>query len=102
MVFVIATIRLHAGARGEFLTEFGKLVPKVRAETGCLEYGPAVDAETGIEGQVLTGPDTVTVIEKWQSVALLESHLAAEHMVEFRRRVTDLVSEVQLNILQPA
>src|SRR3712207_1337154 len=51
MVHVIATIQLQPGRRDAFLAEFHKLVPLVRAEDGCLEYGPAVDILTGIPVQ---------------------------------------------------
>ena len=40
---MIATIELHEGKREAFLAEFRKLVPLVRAEKGCLEYGPTID-----------------------------------------------------------
>ena len=52
MIHVIAQITLQSGCRSDFLTEFHKLVPLVHAEQGCLEYGPAVDAETPIDAQV--------------------------------------------------
>ena len=45
MIHVIATIDLVEGQRAAFLKEFHALVPLVRAEAGCLEYGPAIDAE---------------------------------------------------------
>ncbi len=47
MIYVIATIEVAEGKRDAFLAEFHKLVPKVHAEAGCLEYGPTVDVPTG-------------------------------------------------------
>ena len=47
MIYVIATAELQPGCRDKFLAEFHKIVPAVRAEEGCIEYGPTVDAETG-------------------------------------------------------
>ena len=43
MIHVIATVQLAPGTRGPFLEEFRKVVPLVRAEDGCLEYGAAID-----------------------------------------------------------
>ena len=102
MIHVIATIELNSGSRDAFLAEFHKLIPLVRQEVGCIEYGPAIDVETGIEPQQFKGEDSVTVIEKWESVAALKDHLAAPHMTSYRETVKDLVSEVTLHILQPA
>ena len=44
MIHVIATIELAPGSRDAFLAEFGKLIPDVKAEAGCIAYGPAVGA----------------------------------------------------------
>ena len=46
MVHVVATIVLQSGARTRFLGEFQQIVPTVRAEEGCIEYGAAVDVAT--------------------------------------------------------
>ena len=65
-------------------------------------YGPTIDADTGIEGQQLSGADTVVVIEQWESVAALKDHLVAEHMNAFRESVKDLVADIQLEVYQTA
>ena len=82
MIHVIATIDLAPGKRDAFLTEFHRLVPKVRTESGCLEYGPAVDVSTKIPVQTPTRANTVTVIEKWADLPALEAHLNAPHVVQ--------------------
>jgi quinol monooxygenase YgiN len=102
MVHVIATIQVAPGRREAFLAEFRRVVPLVRAEAGCLEYGPAVDAAAGLPGQVPPRADVVTVVEKWDSLDALRAHLGAPHMLEYRGRVKDLVAGVQLQVLQPA
>ena len=43
MIHVIATIELRPGCRESFLEEFRRVVPDVRAEQGCLSYGPTID-----------------------------------------------------------
>jgi quinol monooxygenase YgiN len=101
MIHVIATIEVAAGKREEFLAAFRQVVPLVRAEAGCLEYGPTVDVPTGIPAQGQPRDNVVTVVERWQSLEALKTHLGAPHMLEYRSRVKDLVSRVQLQILQP-
>lgn len=102
MIFVIATIEVQAGRRDDFLQEFHKLVPLVRDEQGCLEYGPTLDVETNISAQGPTRDNVVTVVEKWQSLADLEAHLIAPHMLEYRQRVKEIVTGVTLQVLAPA
>jgi len=102
MIHVLATIEVVAGRRDEFLAEFRHIVPLVRAEHGCLEYGPAIDADTDLPAQKRDGDGIVTVIEKWESLAALKAHLAAPHMAEYRPRVKHLVRATTLRILEPA
>jgi quinol monooxygenase YgiN len=102
MIHVIATVELNPGTRDKFLAEFRKLIPDVKAEAGCIEYGPAVDAETDIPIQFKVGPDRVVVIEKWETVAALKAHGVAPHMQAYRARVKDYVRGMELRVLSPA
>lgn len=102
MIHVIATVNVTPGTRDRFLSEFHKLVPLVRKEDGCIEYGPAIDAATDIGAQQQKGADSVTVIEKWESLEALKAHLVAPHMGEYRARVKDLVTATTLHVLEPA
>jgi quinol monooxygenase YgiN len=102
MVHVIATIQIVPGQREAFLSEFRRVVPLVRAEAGCLEYGPTVDLATDISAQSAPRQDVVTIVEKWDSLDSLKAHLAAPYMADYRSRVKDLVAGVELRILKPA
>ena len=102
MVVVLATIELHTGKRPSFLDEFHKIVTKVRAEAGCIEYFPAIDTVSGLPVQGPSRDDVVVVIEKWESIPALEAHLIAPHMMEYRPKVKDFVKRVSLQILSPA
>jgi quinol monooxygenase YgiN len=102
MIHVIATIDLAPGTREAFLAEFRKIIANVRAEAGCIEYGPAIDAETGIPTQHKIGADRVTVIEKWESVDALKAHAVAPHMQSYRGRVKEFVRGMELRVLSPA
>ena len=102
MIVVLATIELNPGKRPEFLAEFRKIVPKVRAEAGCLEYFPAVDTASGLPVQGPSRDDIAVIVEKWESLAALEAHLIAPHMMEYRPKVKAFVKHVSLQILSPA
>ncbi len=102
MIYVIATIEVKPGRRGAFLEEFHRLMPKVRAEEGCIEYGPAVDVDSGIPAQGAARENVVVILEKWENLDRLRAHLAAPHMAEYRERVKDLVANVSLQVLEPA
>lgn len=101
MIYVIASVELNQGKRDEFLDEFRRIVPLVRQEQGCLEYGPTVDVDTNIAAQGDARDNVVTVVEKWESIEALEAHLIAPHMIEYRGRVKEMVSGTQLQILEP-
>ena len=102
MIHVIASIRTAPGRRADVLRLFRALIPQVRAEAGCIEYGTAIDLENAIDGQPAARPEMVTVIEKWQDPAALRAHLAAPHMQQFRENVKDLVAGVEIRVLDPA
>ena len=102
MICVIATIELLPGRRDDFLAEFRKLVPTVLEEEGCLEYGPMIDVPTSIGAQPDSRENVVTVVEKWESVAALEAHLVAAHMLRYRKIVKEMVAGTSLQIIEPA
>ena len=102
MIHVIATIELAPGTRDAFLAVFRKLIADVRAEKGCLEYGPAVDSNTDLPIQAKVGPDKVVVVEKWEDIAALKAHSVAPHMEADRVNVKDYVLGVHLLVLDPA
>ncbi len=102
MIFVLARIEVAPGTRSQFLEEFHRLMPAVHAEAGCIEYGPAIDVETGMAKQSKLGDDVVMIVEKWESLSHLEAHLVAPHMTPYRERVKDIVRSTQLTVLSPA
>ena len=102
MIHVIATIEVAEGKREAFLAEFRKLVPLVRAEADCLEYGPTVDANSGLSAQGPSRADVAVIVEKWESLDALKAHLQAPHMADYRIRVKDFVRRVSLQVLRPA
>jgi quinol monooxygenase YgiN len=101
MIHVLATIELAQGQRDSFLTEFRKVVPLVRAESGCIEYGAAVDVAASLPVETPLRPDTVVIVEKWESLDALRAHLGAAHMIEYRQRIKDFVRRVSLQVMEP-
>lgn len=101
MIYVIATIELTEGKRSEYLEEFNKIIPKVRAENGCLEYGPTADVVTGIPVQEPINENAITIIERWSDVDALKIHLTAPHMKSYQKAVKDYVRLVRIRVLSP-
>jgi quinol monooxygenase YgiN len=102
MVHVIAAITTKPGKRDEVLRHFRAIVPAVRAEQGCIEYGPAVDADSAPPMQTKCGPDTFLVIEKWESMEALKAHAAAPHMKDYAAKTKDLLASRVIHVLSPA
>jgi quinol monooxygenase YgiN len=102
MIHVIAVITTKPGLREEVLRAFRANVPNVLQERGCMEYGAAVDAENALAFQTKYGPDTFTVIEKWESMAALKDHAAAPHMAAYGAKVKEMLASRVIHILSPA
>lgn len=101
MVNVIASVKTQAGKKADFLKACKANLPNVHAEDGCIYYYPAVDLDTGVPVQDLD-EDTVTIIEKWESLDKLKVHLTAPHMNSFREEVKDFVIETRIKVLEEA
>ena len=102
MIHVVAIITTKPGMRAKVLEAFNANVPAVRAEDGCIEYGPAVDAEGMGSFQTKFGPDSFVVIEKWRDAAALKAHAAAPHMAAYAARVKDMLAGRVIHVLSPA
>ena len=101
MIHVIATVEVTEGRREELLAAIRDNLPNVRAEDGCLEYGPTVDVATDFAVETPLRQDVVTVVEKWRDLEALKAHLAAPHMAAYREKVRDIVKGVSLQVLEP-
>jgi quinol monooxygenase YgiN len=101
MIHVLAIITAKPGMRGRILEAFNANVPTVRAEQGCIEYRPAVDAEGAGAIQTRLGPDSFVVIEKWESLEALRAHGASSHMAAYAAATRDLVQSRVIHVLEP-
>jgi quinol monooxygenase YgiN len=102
MIHVLAVITTKPGKREAVLREFRANMPAVHAEDGCIEYGPAVDAEGMGAIQTAFGPDTFVVIEKWASADALKAHAKAPHMAAYAARTKDMIASRVIHVLSPA
>jgi quinol monooxygenase YgiN len=102
MIHVVAVITAKPGMRGSILQAFRANVPAVKAEQGCIEYGAAVDAEDALKFQTKYGPDTLLVIEKWESMDALKAHAATPHMAAYGAKTKDMIASRVIHILSPA
>lgn len=102
MIHVIAIITTKPGQRETVLQAFRANVPNVHAEQGCIEYEATVDASPALKFQTPMGPDTFLVVEKWESTAALETHLAAPHMAAYSAKTRDLVAQRAIHVLTTA
>jgi len=100
MIHVIAIITAKPDKREEVLAAFRANMPAVHAEQGCIEYGPATDAEGGPGAKY--GPDTFVVIEKWESLDHLKAHAASPHMAAYGAKTRDLLANREIHVLSPA
>jgi quinol monooxygenase YgiN len=102
MLHVIAIITAKPGMRDAVLTAFRANQPTVQAEQGCIEYGPATDAD-GVGGiQTKLGPDTFVVIEKWESAEALKAHAASPHMAAYGAKTREMLASRVVHVLSPA
>jgi len=101
MINVVASIRVKAGKRSEFLAIFKANIAAVRAEKGCIEYFPTVDINAKLPAQAMD-ENVVTILEKWESLESLWNHIKAPHMLAYREKVKSIVDDVTLKVLQGA
>lgn len=102
MIHVVAIITAKSGQREKMLEAFRANIPAVRAEDGCIEYGPAIDTEGLGSFQAKVGPDAFVVIEKWRDPAALKAHAASPHMAAYAAKVKDLIASRTVHVLSPA
>lgn len=101
MIHVVAVITAKPGQRETILKAFRDNLAAVRAEKGCIEYGPVIDADFG-SFQTPLGPDTFMVLEKWEDADALKAHAVAPHMAAYAKKVKELIAARTIHILTSA
>jgi quinol monooxygenase YgiN len=99
MIHVVAVLTAKPGQRDALLTAVQGNLAAVRAEEGCIAYGPAVDADVSY---AKFGEDSVIVLEQWASPEALAAHAKAPHMAAFGASVRDIMAaRPTVHVLQP-
>ena len=101
MIHVLAIVTAKPGMRDAILKIFRANMPAVHAERGCIEYGPAIDAEGVGSIQTKLGPDTFVVVEKWESIDALKAHAAAPHMAAYAAKTKEMIASRAIHVLSP-
>lgn len=99
MIHVVAMLTAKPGKGPELMAALNKVVPQVHAEKGCVEYQPVTDAENASDSQAKVGPDTLVVIEKWETMDDLKAHSASAHMAEFGKEAGELIAGRTIHVL---
>jgi quinol monooxygenase YgiN len=102
MIHVLAIITAKPGMRETILQAFRSNMPAVHAEKGCIEYGPAIDAEGAGSIQTKLGPDSFVVVEKWESLDALKAHGASPHMAAYAAKTRDMIASRVIHVLSTA
>ncbi|CAM3612521.1 antibiotic biosynthesis monooxygenase [Rouxiella silvae] len=101
MITVIAEIIIKPGRRDAVLEKITQLLPSVLEEKGCHRYAPFLD----VKGQIpwrQSAPDSIFMLEDWESLAHLEDHQQAAHMHAHRENIKSDVVDVRINIIEKA
>ena len=93
----------HVGNRrrtaNDLIELFRPLMPKVRAEPGCIEYTAMIDTRSGFAEQEPPRDNTLVVVEKWESLdALISPSEDAAHGRVFSSRRRIAGDQVQLQV----
>lgn len=99
MIHVVARMEIKPGQIDTFLQIMEKLVPTVRAESGCIRYEVCQDANVGIGAPA--NLRALTIIEAWESPEHLAAHLAAPHMAAFKAEAGVLREGATVTVLSP-
>ncbi len=102
MIHVVAVITAKPGLRAQVLEAYRANRPTVLAEKGCIEYTATIDAQGMPPSKGTFGDDTFVVVEKWETLADLQAHAVAPHMVAYGAQTRDLTASRLIHVLEPA
>ena len=101
MLYLLAILTAKPGMRDALLAEVNAVVPASLAEKGCLEYCPTIDVEGWTGRQNKLGPDTLVLVEKYESVEALNEHIASPHIRSYQVKSKDLIESRVIYMLTP-
>ena len=103
MLTIIAEIQIRSGAKHykNVCHAFKKITPIVLLEKGCYGYELLTDYLTEVDFQTKV-PDSITLLEHWESMQHLNAHLKTAHMQAYQAEVEDDVVGIKIRILAAA
>lgn len=101
MLTVIAEIFVKPGRRLSVLQAIEKVTPRVLQEAGCGRYQAFTDYDAQLPWKQHS-PDSIFMLEHWDSLHHLQQHQQAEHMATHRSNIKNDVVEVKIFVLEPA
>ncbi|WP_428944221.1 putative quinol monooxygenase [Pantoea sp. FN060301] len=99
MLTVLAEICVRPGRRTAVMQAIQLLTPIVLQEEGCGSYQALVDHQAQVPWKQ-NSPDSIFMVEHWESLRHLERHQQAAHMEHHRATIKDDVLEVKIFILE--
>jgi len=74
MIIIQGFVQLQPGEIERFRAAGAEMMRETRKEKGCLDYAFAVDVDD---------PNTVRIVERWESEEALARHFETPHMTKF-------------------
>ena len=98
MLKVIAHVHFDPTRKEQLLEIYDDFVPKVLAEDGCHQYEPHEDFPTELPNQMVE-ECRILVLEQWRDGDAFQAHLQAPHVIDFRKAIQGIVTEVKVQVL---
>lgn len=99
MLTVVAEICVKPGRREAVLAAIQDLTSVVLEEEGCHKYQALVDHQAQVPWKQNL-PDSIFMLEYWQSLRHLEQHQQQPHMEAHRERIKDDVLDVKIFVME--
>jgi len=78
MIIVSGKVKTAPGAASKVRADMETVITATRNETGCIDYSYGID---------VLDPDTIIVLEYWESVDALKAHGATPHMATWMKTI---------------
>lgn len=101
MLTVIAEICVKPGRRTAVLQAIENVTPTVLEEAGCGSYQALTDYKAQVPWKQHS-PDSIFMVEHWDSLRHLEQHQQAAHMEQHRTNIKADVVDVKIFVLEAA
>ncbi|MDU4128968.1 putative quinol monooxygenase [Pantoea sp.] len=101
MLTVVAEICVKPDRRQAVLEAVKALIPTVLQEEGCHQYDALLDHQAQVPWKQ-NSPDSIFMLEQWETLRHLEQHQQMPHMDAHRAIIKDDVLDVKILVLEPS